>query len=66
MFTSRAQMLVIGGVERVFEIGPQFRNEGQSRKHNSEFITCEFYMAYGDYEQLMTMTEQMLCGVCLC
>ena len=49
--------LVIGGLDRVFEIGRNFRNEGIDLTHNPEFTTCEFYMAYADYEQMMNITE---------
>merc|ERR1740127_416750 len=52
--------LVIGGLERVYEIGRQFRNEGIDLTHNPEFTTCEFYMAYADYNDLMDMTEDMI------
>lgn len=51
--------LVIGGLDRVYEIGRQFRNEGIDLTHNPEFTTCEFYMAYADYDDLMAMTEEM-------
>lgn len=54
------KMLVVGGLERVFEIGRNFRNEGIDLTHNPEFTSCEFYMAYADYEDLMSMTEDML------
>jgi lysyl-tRNA synthetase, class II len=49
-------------MERVYEIGKQFRNEGMDATHNPEFTTCEFYQAYSDYQQLMHMTEQLLFG----
>jgi lysyl-tRNA synthetase class 2 len=55
--------LVVGGVERVFEINRSFRNEGISTQHNPEFTMLEFYQAYGDYQDLMTMTEQLLDAV---
>ncbi|TYZ61892.1 hypothetical protein PybrP1_006468 [[Pythium] brassicae (nom. inval.)] len=51
--------LVIGGLDRVYEIGRQFRNEGIDLTHNPEFTSCEFYMAYADYHDLMEMTEQL-------
>eukprot|EP01130_Rhizamoeba_saxonica_P002638 TRINITY_DN123_c0_g1_i1.p1 TRINITY_DN123_c0_g1~~TRINITY_DN123_c0_g1_i1.p1 ORF type:complete len:519 (-),score=137.18 TRINITY_DN123_c0_g1_i1:25-1581(-) len=54
------KMLVVGGFDRVFEIGKQFRNEGIDPTHNPEFTSCEFYQAYADYEDLMTFTEQIL------
>jgi lysyl-tRNA synthetase class 2 len=55
--------LVVGGYDRVFEIGKQFRNEGIDLTHNPEFTTCEFYMAYADYEDLIQMTEEMISGM---
>ena len=55
--------LVVGGVERVFEINRNFRNEGISTRHNPEFTMLEFYQAYSDYQDLMTMTEQLLVTV---
>ncbi|KAL9661158.1 hypothetical protein QQ045_025980 [Rhodiola kirilowii] len=55
--------LVVGGLERVYEIGKQFRNEGIDLTHNPEFTTCEFYMAFADYNDLMDITEQMLSGM---
>ncbi|ESQ40568.1 hypothetical protein EUTSA_v10015509mg, partial [Eutrema salsugineum] len=57
------KQLVVGGLDRVYEIGKQFRNEGIDLIHNPEFTTCEFYMAYADYHDLMEMTEDMLSGM---
>lgn len=57
------KMLVVGGYDRVYEIGKQFRNEGIDLTHNPEFTTCEFYMAYADYSDLMRMTEEMISGM---
>jgi lysyl-tRNA synthetase class 2 len=52
--------LVVGGMERVFEINRNFRNEGISTQHNPEFTMMEFYETYADYQALMTMTEELL------
>ena len=56
------KQLVVGRLDRVYEIGKQFRNEGIDLTHNPEFTTCEFYMAYADYNDLMELTETMLSG----
>lgn len=55
--------LLVGGLDRVYEIGRDFRNEGVSFKHNPEFTQLEFYMAYADYNTIMEMTEQMVSEV---
>ena len=55
--------LVVGGVERVYEINRNFRNEGISTQHNPEFTMLEFYEAYSDYRALMTLTEELLAQV---
>ncbi len=52
--------LLVGNIERVYEIGRDFRNEGVSFKHNPEFTQLEFYWAYADYLQVMELTEQMV------
>jgi lysyl-tRNA synthetase class 2 len=52
--------LIVGGFERVYEIGHDFRNEGISFKHNPEFTQIEFYAAYADYEDVMEIAEQMV------
>ncbi|TBU03079.1 lysine--tRNA ligase [Hamiltosporidium magnivora] len=52
--------LVVGGIDRVYELGKQYRNEGVDLTHNPEFTSVEFYMAYADYEDLMDMTEELL------
>jgi lysyl-tRNA synthetase class II len=55
--------LLVGGVDKVFEIGRNFRNEGLSRRHNPEFTMLEAYQAYGDYESMMEMVQSMVCHV---
>jgi lysyl-tRNA synthetase class 2 len=55
--------LTVGGMDRVFEIARNFRNEGVSTQHNPEFTMLEFYQAYADYHDLMAMTEEMLAFV---
>ena len=55
--------LVVGGFDRVFELGKCFRNEGISSMHNPEFTMVEFYMAYADYRDLMELTEDMISGI---
>ena len=52
--------LVVGGIEQVFEINRNFRNEGLSTRHNPEFTMLEFYQAYADYEDFMNLTEDMM------
>ncbi|KAG9070801.1 hypothetical protein KI688_008342 [Linnemannia hyalina] len=54
------KQLVIGGADRVYELGKQFRNEGIDADHNPEFTTCEFYQAYANLDNLFQMTEDML------
>ena len=56
--------LVVGGFDRVYEIGRDFRNEGVSFKHNPEFTQLEFYWAYADYLQVMELTENMIAFAC--
>jgi lysyl-tRNA synthetase class 2 len=55
--------LLVGGLERVYEIGRDFRNEGVDRTHNPEFTMLEFYMAYADYQAVMDLTEEMVVHV---
>ena len=52
--------LVVGGLERVFEINRSFRNEGMSVRHNPEFTMIEFYEAFSDYERMMQMAEDII------
>ncbi|KAK2406935.1 lysine--tRNA ligase, cytoplasmic [Trifolium repens] len=55
--------LVVGGMERVYEIGKQFRCEGIDSTHHVEFTSCEFYTAYMDYNDMMELTEELLSGM---
>ncbi len=55
--------LVVGGFDKVFEINRNFRNEGLSIQHNPEFTMLEFYQAYATYEDLMVLTEELVCHV---
>jgi lysyl-tRNA synthetase, class II len=55
--------LLVGGFERVYEIGHDFRNEGMDRTHNPEFTMLELYQAYADYGDMMELTESMVAGV---
>ena len=56
--------LLVGGFERVFEINRNFRNEGLSTRHNPEFTMLEFYQAYATFEDLITLTEDMISSIC--
>jgi len=53
--------LLVGGLERVYEIGRNFRNEGIDRDHNPEFTMLELYQAYGDYHTMMELSEELIC-----
>jgi lysyl-tRNA synthetase, class II len=55
--------LVVGGIERVFELGRTFRNEGVSTRHNPEFTILELYQAYADFRDLMALTEELFVGI---
>jgi lysyl-tRNA synthetase, class II len=55
--------LIVGGLERVYEIGKDFRNEGIDRTHNPEFTMLEFYEAFADYEDMMVLVEQLIADV---
>ncbi|EEH38445.1 lysyl-tRNA synthetase [Paracoccidioides lutzii Pb01] len=57
------KMLIVGGLERVYELGRQFRNEGIDLTHNPEFTTCEFYWAYADVYDVMNVTEELVSGL---
>ena len=56
--------LVVGGFERVYELGRIFRNEGVSTRHNPEFTSVEVYQAYADYDDMMQLTEALIASVC--
>jgi lysyl-tRNA synthetase class II len=55
--------LLVGGIDKLFEIGKNFRNEGLSRRHNPEFTMLEAYCAFGDYKSMMTLVREMICEV---
>jgi lysyl-tRNA synthetase class 2 len=55
--------LLVGGIDKLFEIGKNFRNEGLSRRHNPEFTMLEAYCAYGDYEVMMEIVQSLICQV---
>ena len=55
--------LLVGGIDKLFEIGKNFRNEGLSRRHNPEFTMLEAYCAFGDYESMMETVESLICHV---
>ncbi len=55
--------LLVGGLERVYEIGHDFRNEGMDRTHNPEFTMLELYQAYADYTDILRLTEELISGV---
>ncbi|OKL56293.1 Lysine--tRNA ligase, cytoplasmic [Talaromyces atroroseus] len=57
------KMLIVGGLERVYELGRQFRNEDADLTHNPEFTTCEFYWAYADVHDVMNLTEELVSGL---
>lgn len=57
--------LIVGGFDKVYEIGKVFRNEGIDASHNPEFTSLEFYMAYADYRDLMVLTEDLLRKLCI-
>lgn len=57
--------LVVGGMEKVFEIGRVFRNEGMSTRHNPEFTMLELYWAYADHGDMMTLTEELVAGTAM-
>jgi len=54
--------LIIGGFPRVYEVGRIFRNEGISTRHNPEFTSVELYQAHADYDDMMNVAEELICG----
>ena len=56
--------LIVGGLDRVYEMGKMFRNEGMDRNHNPEFTSMELYQAYGDMDTVMDITENLIAKVC--
>ena len=59
----KLKRLIVGGIDRVFEIGKNFRNEGMDIKHNPEFTNMEFYSAYEDYHDMMNIAEELISTV---
>ena len=57
--------LLVGGYEKIFEIGKNFRNEGISTRHNPEFTSIEVYWAYTDYREMINLTEDLLSKLAL-
>ena len=55
--------LIVGGLEKVYEIGRVFRNEGVSTRHNPEFTMIELYEAYADYQDIMDLTENLIAHI---
>ena len=55
--------LIVGGLEKVYEIGRVFRNEGVSTRHNPEFTMIELYEAYADYQDIMALTENLVAHI---
>lgn len=55
---------MVGGFERVYELGRIFRNEGTSTRHNPEFTSVEIYQAYADYIEMMVLTEELIAHGC--
>ncbi|WP_311625674.1 amino acid--tRNA ligase-related protein, partial [Peribacillus simplex] len=55
--------LIVGGLEKVYEIGRVYRNEGISTRHNPEFTMIELYEAYADYKDIMALTENMIAHI---